>query len=91
MDDYSDRSCWLGDYRCGWRGLGWAGFPRLLLPIPYLGFLGPTVSGIYCLAVFAVKVNMQPHDPKNTKKPTKWVGGAGHWAWRGPKASKDKK
>lgn len=34
---------------------------------------------------------MQPHDPKNTKKPTKWVGGAGHWAWRGPKPSKGKK
>lgn len=25
---------------------------------------------------------MKPHDP-NSKKPTKWVGGAGHWNKRG--------
>lgn len=32
---------------------------------------------------------MKPHDP-NTKKPTKFVGGAGHWNKRGAKTHKSK-
>lgn len=35
---------------------------------------------------------MQPHDEKNTKQPTKMVGGAGHWNKRGKShKGKDKK
>jgi hypothetical protein len=34
---------------------------------------------------------MRPHDPKNTTRPTKYVGGAGHYAKRGPRPSKGKK
>lgn len=33
---------------------------------------------------------MRPHDPKNTPKPTKYVGGAGHWNKRGAKTHKSK-
>jgi len=33
---------------------------------------------------------MKPHDPNNTPRPTKFVGGAGHWNKRG-KQHKGKK
>jgi hypothetical protein len=34
---------------------------------------------------------MRPHDPKNTTRPTKYVGGAGHWNKRGNPKPKGKK
>lgn len=34
---------------------------------------------------------MQAYEPKKDKKPTKYVGGAGHWARRGSKKPKGKK
>jgi len=34
---------------------------------------------------------MKPHDPNNTTRPTKYVGGAGHYPKRGPKKPKGKK
>lgn len=33
---------------------------------------------------------MKPHDPNSTK-PTKYVGGAGHYPKRGPKKPRNKK
>ena len=34
---------------------------------------------------------MKAHDPKNTKAPTRMVGGAGHWNKRGKSKPKGKK
>jgi hypothetical protein len=33
---------------------------------------------------------MRPHDPENTKRPTKYVGGAGKFNKRGAKSHKSK-